>query len=76
MVSLGFTIITPSLVGMGFLWIYSGIDETQAAFVKKWSQNLAVGLVLMIFAYVVPFTLMSVLKISPSTTNLDNFFSF
>ncbi|MEM1312432.1 MAG: hypothetical protein AAGF07_03130 [Patescibacteria group bacterium] len=76
LISLGFTIITPSLVGMGLVWIYSGVDEAQAAFVKKWSQNLAVGLVMLIFAFIVPFTIMSVLGFSSENTNLDSFFSF
>jgi SNF family Na+-dependent transporter len=76
LISLGFTIITPSLVGMGVLWIYSGVDEAQATFVKKWAQNLGVGLVMLIFAFVVPFTVMSVLGFKPENTNLDSFFSF
>jgi hypothetical protein len=76
LISLGFTIITPSLVGMGVLWIYSGVDEAQATFVKKWAQNLGVGLVMLIFAFVVPFTIISVLGFKPENTNLDSFFSF
>jgi hypothetical protein len=76
MVSLGFTIITPSLIGMGLLYIYSGVDAAQATFVKKWAQNLAVGLILMIFAYVIPLTIIGIFKINPDVVNLSNFFTF
>ncbi len=76
LLSLAFTIALPSFVAIGFFWIYSGIDESQAAFAKKWLQKFGVGLVLLMFAWVVPITIAAVFKFPLEQTNLDNFFSF
>lgn len=76
MVSLAFTIVSPSLVVAGIMYMYSGLDETQNKFLKTWVTNLSVSLLLLIFAYLIPFTILSVLEVELSQTDLKDFFRY
>lgn len=74
--SLAFTLITPSLIGVGLFYMYSGVDSSQAAVAKRWANNLGVALFMSIFAFVVPITIAGLL--APQLTNVDlsEFFTF
>ena len=76
LLSFMFTIMTPAFIGIGVLWIYGGVDPSMATFAKKWATNFGIGLIMLIFAYIVPLTLIDLLEVPAEQTNLDNFFTF
>jgi hypothetical protein len=77
-VSLAFTIVSPSLVVTGMMYMYSGIDPAQEKFLKTWVTNLATSLILVIFAYLIPFTILNIFGLyeTYSKKSLDSFFTF
>lgn len=76
LVSLAFTLITPSMILVGLFWIGSGLNggEQAATTAKKLAQNLAIALIFLLFAYIIPLTINRLLR-NNASTELSQFFT-
>jgi len=76
LVSLAFTIVTPSLIAIGLLYIGSGFGDSQkmSTLAKTWASNLGIALILLIFAYIIPLTINRLLR-NNASTELSQFFT-